>query len=798
MIRLPNPTSLGQANPPPGAEPQDDGPAVAQPISTTQSASLGSTAKSSLQPPLPAHPPNSHKPRALSPKGIKDAVAGLTLSGAGPAAVAPAPAETADSGGEREVEIGEHSVVLKNVLAEKLTDAPPSSQSFPNFIRSYADNARSMGGNFQFDVNGYVLHSLVTQPTVGAGWRAPVNIQGIVFHTFDHPVAAVNRRTCEVRQRQGRMTSWLEEAPLIPLQTNLMASEKQISSLLSPALGKIDRNYVPALCRLCVGKFATWDNIMVYAKLWYYVGLLRSYEMLGLVPQTNAWPAEPAIPWNWVRTDPAAPDVAAFRAALDNQGLVIFGPSEYSAADLQYLCWLAYGGVRLDGPAEAEEADRHTLHSTYVSWPAIPLTIFMEDDAPVVPAPQLVTAQGMMEFLFRMAACRSEWDDAMRGAYMAFELLGIQYRGGVAGEGVIWSFLRPDLSPNHYELPKPQDYNWVYRKLNATRPFNKEALEEVKMLTTTLNNSMIHLAALYVAMFTGGCTTVLYDNNLATRDLQAWCTPGVDEGDWVRLLLSSKLNNMSINRTSTQESALHQAARSVFPKCYGVTVPTDIHLSAYWLGLRDDIPEAHLSYYGMVPLHPPRLFSVLITNTWILLRPREWGVSGPTPSANLGCDIENVGLPQTRGWYAQLGDSTYNETAVGDQPFTIIEYGVAAANIIGQMLDNPNALPLQFVAAPWNHGSGCARWTQLQDYPAGEVEYLAALRILEPCTLRSIDLVDMIIRAPALTEQAVGQPQMQCLRGLNGQDLPNCGLNLSSIPPPQQAPNFRLPAFIAD
>jgi hypothetical protein len=331
----------------------------------------------------------------------------------------------------------------------------------------------------------------------------------------------------------------------------------------------------------------------------------------------------------------------------------------------------------------------------------------------------------------------------------------------------------------------------MFRILNLFPPEVLGYREEAVAWSVTRSADRVALAALDTATLAAASTTTLYSINFTTQQLIEW-SMGLDLPPLSAGLLTSPLNTPDVSLGSN-EVVMYSTPKKAFPLWLTCSVVDNLYRGTYWQGSYGSQPNAANAYLGFAVTSPPLLFSVLVIDNWIRIRPLEWGIVCPNPKVNLKPEVRLLGIDNRQGWYASAGSVRYINQAASACPIKAIVYGVQALNVICQSLDVAQAPMLSRQQAQWSLGT-TAQWEVPVPIPAIEFGWIPLLHVLEPCTLMSYSYVHESVRAPCLLRPNVHFGDLLALSNLQGQCAEAVGVVLGATPGP--TPNFQLPASL--
>jgi hypothetical protein len=662
------------------------------------------------------------------------------------------------------VTLGQHRIQVNGVTEKLLIYMDDITLTAPNFVRMYSHTMFYADAEIIDFEHAITMRSFICRSPASGRFRKPIEINGRVLPYRIGRIHHQHRQTLQVLGCARIQNGSIEKAARFP-------NERSITSALQPALNILNPNMFRNTTGLIDCNWEFFDNSMLYAKMTYFAEVLECYQYINVVPVINPFAVGPDP--IWFDLDAAQPDPEIIRQAVYERKIVLIQNQDFNLTDLQLVYWLAKGGVRIDGP---DGASAHVFENGYVEWPSIPILILGRGPAPGAPDPQLRSGAAVLQFTARLASNRSEWRWFTKGLYIARDLVGLRYN----------EFhhhfypIKSDLSPSSVHIPDPADYNFLFRVIGIYPANDVEEQAEPRVWMAQQPAVRTRLSVLYTTIVASCATTVLYDINFSTDLLIAWGL-GLEVDGLATQLLMSPLNMPPL--APLFEVAMFGAIKRGFPILLGCSVMGNLYPNQSWIGISGSLLNANGSY---APYHahcPPQLFPILCGDQWYKIRFIEWGISGPSPKANLSDAIEMFGAQNRRGWYASKGDILYDQTAISKTPVTIIPYGIQALNIILQYLDHAESPLLSRMAHPWLVG-GHSAWYAPVPIPGAQVIWDPHLHIITPCTLMTFSYPNCEVYAPCYIFPNIPDGELRALLCLRGQPLDTVGFPLD---PPKLA-----------
>jgi hypothetical protein len=245
-------------------------------------------------------------------------------------------------------------------------------------------------------------------------------------------------------------------------------------------------------------------------------------------------------------------------------------------------------------------------------------------------------------------------------------------------------------------LPQPADYNFMLRLMKIFPPIDTSDRDEVLAWTSLRSVDRVRSAALYTVVLATACTTTLYGLNLVTNSLIMWGM-GVITPPLINELLGSILNTPNKPQIADKDVAMFSTPKKAFPLWLGCSVADNLYPGSYWLGPYGGEPNIARSFAGIQGLCTPQLFSPLVCDNWLIVRPIEWGISAPQPKANFRNEVRISGAMNRQGWYASLGSHVISAPGGGTRPSQPITGGAFPYHLGRIPGDNRNTLNVLFI-----------------------------------------------------------------------------------------------------
>ncbi|UHK03285.1 MAG: hypothetical protein FNCTV4_gp1 [Sanya nephotettix cincticeps totivirus 1] len=684
--------------------------------------------------------------------------------------------------------IGDHSVHATDVTGQLLLDLEPSSPGLPNLCTLFGQALRDQDANFQVVApaavevpgSGYQIGSPVSLSVSGGGIDVPDNMFGCVFPTHFGPIALgapVVRHDLHVHGGPARELGRFTASAIGSFLAGGVPSERLVCSALQPNLQIANLVALRALPASILSGWEYFDNSYMYAKLWYYVLLNDLFAAVGGAPAAVPFPAAPVPTWidltNVALPPNSIPDAIERRDIIFIEGKDIL----MTATDLQIVHWLVLPGMRYDGPEGGP-----TPHAVYVEWSSIPVTILARRAAPQPPAAAVITSTALISFINRIATKRAEWSSALKGMYLAFDLLGVR----LAHFDDEWWPIRSNMSSHNPWVPAARDYNVLLRELLIFPDDKMELRNEVSAFTTLLPINRVRVVALYTAMISTTATTLLYDLNITANMLLQHATGAAATSPAFSQIMAEALNQFD-QSTSPVEAFFMSQCRRAFPEWIGVHVCMNLYPEDTWAGDFGNNAGAAVVYQLFEPNITPAFYDPLVLVEWLRVLPFEWGFCGVKPTLNLKSELRLLGPAAQHGWFAVRGSSHYAERASGDFPMKVVAYGAQVINALAQhfRLDAQHIPVVSRQAADWvpevGDGKNNIIWGPPALVPGPDQIFVPGVHSFRPCSFMTYNYATGEVWAPALIGDALGPGEINRLQVWVGQSAEQAGIFLPKV-----------------
>lgn len=637
------------------------------------------------------------------------------------------------------VKTGDNSITTTGITATLVQDiVGKSNPDDANFFQVFRSRLIGLDNCFIADNHSIGVQSQLYANDVGGRLSNGVPVMSNVFLTFPQPIPAERRHTLTVHTGPSRVVSTIDPALLAPFMTGGNVSERFVVSAIQPKLAMASVQAARFLSEYITSSVEVCDNYVMYAKMFYQAMVLDIVARLGLNIAVDAFPAgnDP----NFINLDDPNLNYLNIANPIVRGDIMFVHRLDYDATDLQALMWLAKPGTRASAAGGVQ-----IPHACYVAWPAIPITVLHHGGPPDIPVVEDLTSDYLYSFIAKLASSRSEWTAALRGLYLAADLIGVRYSHDADVEGGAYHFIMSNLSYHSPVLPAPRDYNVLIRILNI-RPVTDANLEvEITSFTSATATKRVNMLSVYTSTLSTLATTLLYDFNLTHYLLGRWGTGEAIGSTSVRVI---RLLNQP-QQAGVGEAPFLRQIKHLFPTFVAANVPDLLYPNLHWLGNQGGSPNAQVAYFGQGANRPPRLVTPLCIDEWLAVRPMEWGISGPNTTIDIRADFAEVSHILNRGWRARRGSSLYNQRMESDSPMVIVVYGVQILNAMANDQRWGEPRPITYATSEWSPGHG-NDWTAPIQVPGRQGNYMPALHCWEPCTLMSYDFLGEQVLAPAL------------------------------------------------
>lgn len=671
------------------------------------------------------------------------------------------------------VKLGDNSVITDAITSSLCStmaiNAPPM---LADFCRVMVAKLPDLQSNFQVVAHQYTVRSTVYSSEIGGRLGVGAHQDNVVFRSLAEPLTAAQIVELTAKPGPSRKLGTIELALLDAYMQGGNVSERFVVSALQPKLNMANMTAARFLSEYLTSALEYCDNHVMYAKLLYQAMVYDIVSELGLTPAVIDFPqgGDPAF----VNLDDANLDYLTIAQPIVRGDIILVDRLDYTATDLQILFWLAKAGRR------ATDAEAVTPHCVYVQWPAINVTVLNHGAAPAAPQAAVLTPSQIYAFVAKMANARGEASAAMRGMYLAMDMLGVVYNQREAVDNGRYHFRTSLMSFHSPDVVMPRDYNVLLRLLHIRPVSSPDAQVEYHALTSASQQDRVRLFALYSSTLQAMSTTVLYDMNI-THGLMTQWGQGAAALPPMAAMVIQKFSDP--DRSTEMEAPMFTRPKALFPTFIGCQVPTQLYPSSTWLGNQAQSPGSVAAMADQLANRPPNNASPLSIDNWLLIRPMEWGISGPNTSLDISKEIMDVGNANMRGWRAVRGSEVYDQRVVSSLPIPIVAYGIQVLNAILNDFRWIAAKVVTFSQATWSPGRGL-EWNPPAEEPDWQGHYIEALHVMQPCTVMTYDYARDVVMAPALMgPQQLTNAELRRLYNWRGQEQSQVGFYQSTAPP---------------
>lgn len=672
--------------------------------------------------------------------------------------------------GSVRIKLGDNSLETTLVTPSLLAECSLPAAKGADFVRVYSNRVANSHGAFTVVNHNVMLNSHIYSCEVGGRIGPGVNQQMTAFQTLAAGVLPEDRATLTINLGPASKNGVIDDAILSPFMNGGVVSERFVTSALQPKMVIANMHAARALSEFIPASTTFCDNFMLYAKLFFNALLIDVYETVNIGMAAQAFPDGHDV--TFINLDDANLDYQGVAALIQRGAITFIDRLDWSDQDNQITNWLAKGGCRIMPAPEGA-----TPAATYVNWPGFDIAVLRHGPALAEPGAALVTSAQLMGFASRMASRRGEWASALRGLYFAFDILGVRYHSLPNVDNARFHFLTSTLSYHSPTMPTPHDYNVLLRALDIRPQDSIDDRREVEELIAQTATNRAYIAALYTGFLGSLSTTLLYGANITTQHLIQYGNAVAGASPTMVAVLANFSNRPP---EANAEPAMLCQVKKAFTVFAAARVPTGLYVLNDWLGPMGQAgPGVAAALAGQPNGYTPRLGNPLGIDSWLTVRPLEWGLSGPNTTIDLAKEMVDAGNPAARGWRSVRGSALYTQRATSDAPIWAVMYGVQVLNAILNDF-RPVAPPPQFTYSQGVWSPGCdVEWTPPGNAAFGQGEYIAGLHTLQPCTVMTYDYANDAVMAPALTHPALGDGARRRLCNWRGGLQSQVGFHLS-------------------
>ena len=338
-------------------------------------------------------------------------------------------------------------------------------------------------------------------------------------------------------------------------------------------------------------------------------------------------------------------------------------------------------------------------------------------------------------------------------------------------------------------LVKPEDVGFLQRLIKA---FKCDTESQWSLAAHLTSDS----AGLDVQLMAGSAVV----SSIASTLLRSWNIVGIDESALLQGMANDSLNALVASKVFVAliDNEVHRAdffssLRAALAKLTATDLPTYAFADRNWCNLGHHQEPAHVA---LPPRHlfmdiPPHHGNALAVDVVLAVRPAEWGISAPSPTADLSAEAVAQGYgPNSIGVFTHTQVQRFTEAAGGKKPYiyipsatiiiqTALQIAGGAAAALGEIADweahvavQPGTVELQ---------------PAYRKIPAPSA-LMAGTALLMPNAVRTYRHRDMHVCAPALVVPAIPIQVVMLAKGHHGPVLYG-GLSMQRVSAHrQQAP----------
>lgn len=681
------------------------------------------------------------------------------------------------------VKLGDHSVHTTSTTEVVLLKDTTSGCGPADYIRHISSTLVAPTNHVRWhaQTNTYNVGSTLCPAMQGGGFGTTFNVHtpSLFFNRGELPE---NAHSISIVPRPARQVSKLDEGNLIAYYTGHNLNERSVLAVLQPKLNMANMITGRGIVESLASNLTVHDSSLLYAKLFHYAFVLELFADRDIAAQPT--PFDEADIINFINIGDNIDRSGAINDAMNRGDLILVEGVDYILSDL-----LLYRLITQSGAPFVPQADDMWPAACTTKWPKINVTVICHA-VPANPVNQLVNVQDIYRVIRYLASKRCEWDSAQRGIYAALDLVGVSLTQEVGGR---LTALRSDLSVEDFFIPRFFDYNFLMRCLNVYPEGRASGSAEIDKWISLRSNTHITLMGIYSATVSAASSTLLYDLGLRTRDIVGYLTAnGEVLGPHTRQLISS----ICINDNSSDYALMLSQPRKAFRIWLGCGIEETVQYHADWIATYGTRNDANNAYVYMRQLSTPNRGDPMCLNSLMNIRPLEWGIPAPTPTANFSHDIQICGPGNRRGWYARLGSTEYNHTVMGSTPYMACHYGSMALNTILQYLAVDVMPIISASTCIWQGTNMIERvtWDLPVGWPGAPLIFNAEGRYIVPFQLTSYDSTDNVVISPVLLTQHYPRAgEITNLVNLDGTVLSGVGIvvglrhrdNITYTPPAQ-------------
>lgn len=666
-----------------------------------------------------------------------------------------------------EHKFGDHSVITTFVEPSLLIEAVRTvSSSDTDFIRLGIPFVVERRPNFEVDevTHDMNINSLILAVSSQGAYDTGVKKTATIFGTIAVPLAPapgerpprLKIRDFPIRLGDSTTLGVVDDTTLVPWMNGDLPNSKAVQGTLQSILRLANPHLLLSMADSILLMREYKDNVFWYAKVLFYALCINVAEITGTVLTAEAFNAENTV--SHINLSDVNLQPTRLRDAVLGGGLVLLMERDYNPEDIQLIHWLANKGRRLS--VAEEHRDPAYCH---VTWPSTPITTMSWAAATARPAAAVPTANQLIGFASRLAANRGEWDAFQKGMFVAYDLIGMR---AVSHNATDYFVHMSNYNAAYLKLPSPCDTNFMLRMMKLTSAYSHHAYEEAADFCASEVQPRVHLACLYSACISAFTTTALYDMNLTSAHLKKWMS-----NDAILPNVLSLLQGGLCQVAANKNCFTHDIAKKAFKRYIGLSVLQNLYPNTPWNGELGELKDDANVWDSYTANITPSAIHLMVIDDFLIERPHEWGVLGPTTKVDLSADYQSIGAAARVGIYTRVGSQQYSQLLSGRRPYLNVAYGIQVVNAICQN-QSIVAGPIKATRALWSY-QGQSDWTRAENFD-GPV-YDADLHIYNPCTVMSYDFEAREVIAPCLLAADLGAPNFRQYASWSGQVMDYVG-----------------------
>lgn len=595
------------------------------------------------------------------------------------------------------------SAITDYVLVEDRTTDPGPAGFFQHHPKYFFGDDEM----FVEDKDGAHMKSRIQRNGIGR----PAEVDALVLPVFDTP-PAVTRQGVVVRHdwvlplKGVEVRQSLSTDELSKMMSGSCVNQQAVEGRVAFLWGALDRVFIFRQAAMARTGVEVNDNCTIYAKLEYYALMIERALLMGqsLVRMEYNDFIEPV--WANIALDNIG-NLEDVENSLLRRSLMLVHNVDFVTADWPIVRMLSDPGNVLTWSAGTTPP-----HSAYLQWPEISMMVLARETPPTnFPTAVVPDAARIRQFCRTLADRRGEWPCYARGLYMAVELAGTRaqvFAGDVDHKPPLppaIRFISQMMSPIVPVLPTVAETNPLFRFAGIYATDANDGMHEVEAYCALKPLRRLRATVLYNLLLSVGMTTVLHGLNISTGDLAAWSAGGTDmePRDSLREVLSTHFR-MRFNRPINAECFAMFQARKCVKLWRGCGIYTSLFPNNDWWHGEGLEPNSEVLLQGMNENIAPRFYNALALDSEFVIQklPIEWGILGSLVKVDLSKEIQEIGLPEVKGWRSAKGDSSYRDRATSATPWKYVPYGAQVVHAITTALSSGDDKVPPFKVYPMN------------------------------------------------------------------------------------------------